>query len=176
MYRVKLFYCRDLVDAECYQRTLDFVCQLLQPACKPDDKFNQDEMILPCKHSCKLFTTGCGHRIPPKLQDGFDCSKLPDYSNIGSTCTSKPGCDYKLRTTGLSNRLCDGFLDCPDMSDETTCGYCPAGYLHCITSRTCIPVTSRCDGVVDCPGEVDERNCRKCTTWSQLSGGSKARF
>uniref|UniRef100_A0A2S2QD06 Atrial natriuretic peptide-converting enzyme n=1 Tax=Sipha flava TaxID=143950 RepID=A0A2S2QD06_9HEMI len=150
---------RDLVDAECYQRTLDFVCQLLQPACNPNVKLDQDEIILPCKHSCRLFTTGCGHRIPLKLQNGFDCTKLPDYSNIGSTCTSKPGCDYKLRTTGLSNRLCDGVLDCPDMSDETTCGYCPAGYLHCITSRTCIPVRSRCDGVVDCPGEADERNC-----------------
>lgn len=147
------------MDAECYQRTLDFVCQLLQPACTPDEKFHKDELILPCKHSCRLFTTGCGHRIPLKLQDGFNCSKLPDHSNIGSTCTSKPGCDYKLRTTGFSNRLCDGVLDCPDMSDETTCGYCPAGYLHCITSRTCIPLRSRCDGVVDCPGETDERNC-----------------
>lgn len=150
---------RDLVDAECYQRTLDFVCQLLQPACKPDVKLDQDETTLPCKHSCRLFTAGCGHRIPEKLLSSFDCTKLPDYSNIGSTCTSKPGCDYKLRTTGLSGRLCDGVLDCPDMSDETTCGYCPAGYLHCITSRTCIPARSRCDGVVDCPGEADERNC-----------------
>ncbi|CAH1713307.1 atrial natriuretic peptide-converting enzyme-like [Aphis gossypii] len=150
---------RDLVDAECYQRTLDFVCQLLQPACKTDVKLGRDEITLPCKHSCRLFTSGCGHRIPEKLLAGFDCSRLPDYSNIGSTCVSKPGCDYKLRTTGLSNRLCDGVLDCPDMSDETTCGYCPAGYLHCITSRTCIPARSRCDGVVDCPGEADERNC-----------------
>ncbi|XP_050436583.1 atrial natriuretic peptide-converting enzyme [Adelges cooleyi] len=150
---------RDLVDAECYQRTLDLVCQLLQPACRSNDKTMQDEMLLPCKHSCRLFTNGCGHRIPAKLLDGFDCSKFPEYSNIDSACASKPGCDYKLRTTGLANRLCDGVLDCADMSDEMTCGYCPAGYLHCVTTRTCIPVSARCDGVLDCPGETDERNC-----------------
>ncbi|VVC26019.1 Low-density lipoprotein (LDL) receptor class A, conserved site,SEA domain,Low-density lipoprotein (LDL) [Cinara cedri] len=151
---------RDLVDAECYQRTLELVCQLLQPACIVGPDGDEAAVVLPCEHSCRLFTAGCGHRIPPKLRDGFDCSKLPDYSNIGGTmCASRPGCDYKLRTSGLSNRLCDGVLDCQDISDETTCGYCPAGYLHCITSRTCVPVTSRCDGVADCPGETDERNC-----------------
>ncbi|XP_050533482.1 atrial natriuretic peptide-converting enzyme [Daktulosphaira vitifoliae] len=150
---------RDLVDAECYQRTLDLVCQLLQPACQSNENSMQDEMLLPCRHSCRLFMSGCGYRVPLKLLEGFDCSKFPEYSSIGSTCASKPGCDYKLRNTGLSNRLCDGVHDCPDMSDEKTCGYCPTSYIHCITTRTCIPLSAKCDGVVDCPGEMDERNC-----------------
>lgn len=70
-------------------------------------------------------------------------------------------CVSEMQRKSLSNRLCDGVIDCQDVSDEKSCTYCPSGYLHCGIGRTCIPQHHRCDGKNDCPDGSDERACRK---------------
>lgn len=66
-----------------------------------------------------------------------------------------------MQRKSLTNRLCDGVIDCQDVADEKACNYCPTGYMHCGTGRSCIPPQHRCDGKIDCPDGSDERACCK---------------
>lgn len=152
---------RELVDAECYRHAYDFVCQLLQPACKKGDK--EDEMILPCRSFCREFLAGCGSRLNEKVKGLIDCGRFPEVSSR-EMCYSKPGCVDELKSKALSPRICDGVLDCPDLSDEKTCTYCSANYLHCGIGRTCIRPEQQCDGREDCPDGSDERACLSLVT------------
>lgn len=147
---------RELVDSECYRLAYDFVCQALQPACSPREF--EDVLHLPCRSFCKEFWSGCGSRLPEKLRQALDCSNFPEYADYGS-CRPKPGCVDELKENALSPRICDGIVDCPDLSDERNCAYCRDGYMHCGVGRTCIPKTKRCDGKKDCPNGSDEKDC-----------------
>lgn len=68
---------------------------------------------------------------------------------------------HELQQRSLSSRVCDGTVDCQDLSDERSCNYCPKGYVHCGIGRACIPPHYRCDGKIDCPDGGDERACCK---------------
>ncbi|XP_024215406.1 atrial natriuretic peptide-converting enzyme isoform X2 [Halyomorpha halys] len=144
---------RELVDSECYRLAYEFVCQILQPPCS-------ENLVLPCRSFCKEFWAGCGSRLPPPLVQALNCSNFPEYSaEEESHCLPKPGCSDDLESRGLGSRLCDGVPDCPDLSDETSCNHCPAGSLHCTSSKTCVQRHSLCDGNMDCPDGSDERGC-----------------
>ncbi|KAG7188563.1 hypothetical protein KM043_008195 [Ampulex compressa] len=147
---------RELVDAECYQLAYDFVCQVLQPACLPGQL--EDLLQLPCRSFCREFWNGCGSRLPDKIKRALDCSNFPEYADEGS-CRPKPGCVQTLQAKALSPRICDGVIDCPDLSDEKNCAYCRDGYVHCGVGRTCIPRAKRCDGKIDCGNGSDEKDC-----------------
>nr|CAD7411060.1 unnamed protein product [Timema cristinae] len=159
----------ELVDAECYRLAYEFVCQLLQPSCLPrlpTDK--EDHMVLPCRGFCQEFHMGCGSRIPDKLKDMLNCNTFPDYIGTGS-CIPKPD----LQAQALTPRVCDGVIDCVDMSDETSCSYCPAGSMHCGIGSTCISPNKRCDGSHDCPDGSDEKACLSLApSMSALTKGS----
>ncbi|XP_068898618.1 atrial natriuretic peptide-converting enzyme isoform X2 [Tenebrio molitor] len=147
---------RELVDAECYRHAYEFICQILQPSCiKGDD---QDEMVLPCRNFCRDFMAGCGGRLSEKIKEVLDCSKFPEYS-----CATKPGCVEELQSRALSPRVCDGVIDCQDLSDERSCSYCTKDHLHCGVGRSCIRLNQRCDGRKDCPDGSDERACLSLT-------------
>ncbi|KYQ55121.1 Atrial natriuretic peptide-converting enzyme [Trachymyrmex zeteki] len=147
---------RELVDAECYPLAYDFVCQVLQPACRASQP--EDLLELPCRSFCREFWNGCGSRLPEKIKRALDCSNFPEYTGPGS-CRPKPGCVQALQSKALSSRICDGVIDCPDLSDEKNCAYCRDGYMHCGVGRTCVPHTKRCDGKADCPNGSDEKDC-----------------
>ncbi|XP_071563506.1 atrial natriuretic peptide-converting enzyme isoform X2 [Temnothorax nylanderi] len=147
---------RELVDAECYPLAYDFVCQVLQPACRSSQP--EDLLQLPCRSFCREFWNGCGSRLPEKIKHALDCSNFPEYAGPGS-CRPKPGCVQALQSKALSPRICDGVIDCPDLSDEKNCAYCQDGYMHCGVGRSCVPHTKRCDGKMDCPNGSDEKDC-----------------
>ncbi|CAH1156249.1 unnamed protein product [Phaedon cochleariae] len=147
---------RELVDSECYRHAYDFVCQLLQPRCR--NGVEEDEMVLPCRSFCRDFMAGCGSRLQGKIKEALDCNMFPEFGE-GGRCTTKPGCVDELQSRALSPRICDGVIDCQDVSDEKTCSYCPKNHVHCGVGRVCIPKSKRCDGRIDCPDGSDEKAC-----------------
>ncbi|XP_069697867.1 atrial natriuretic peptide-converting enzyme [Periplaneta americana] len=150
---------RELVDAECYRLAYEFVCQLLQPSClihQPGEL--EDKIVLPCRSFCREFHAGCGNRLPARFKDALNCKRFPEY-NGPSSCNSKPGCVKELQAHGLSARVCDGVVDCMDLSDERSCSYCPDNHIHCGAGKTCISLDKRCDGKQDCPDGSDEKGC-----------------
>lgn len=76
------------VDAECYRHAYDFICQVLQPACRKGD--NESAMLLPCRSFCRDFLTGCGSRLSGNIKQALDCNTFPEYRGEGS-CLTKPG-------------------------------------------------------------------------------------
>lgn len=150
---------REIVDSECSRQAYDFVCRMLQPPSLFCDS-NEPSVGMICRDYCQSFHKECGNRIPERYKTYFDCERFPE--SIGAqSCHSTPNCAESLQTKALSNRLCDGIADCPDLSDEIKCSYCPLNSLYCGRGRACIPRSARCDGKLDCPDGSDERDCRK---------------
>ena len=61
----------------------------------------------------------------------------------------------------MADRLCDGYPDCPDRSDERACAgcaqfTCPPGAR---SAGACLGPEQVCDGVSDCGGGEDEEDC-----------------
>lgn len=151
---------RELVDAECFREAFDFVCRLLQPPCEMHGSLYEPTPGIMCREYCQAFMQGCGNRIPQRFKQYFDCEAFPESTGIQS-CQQKPHCATDLQNNAQSPRLCDGYADCPDLSDERTCSFCTPNSLYCGRGRACIPRKARCDGKADCPDASDEKDCCK---------------
>lgn len=70
-----------------------------------------------------------------------------------------------------SNRLCDGYVDCPLGADEMGCFNCDKLSYSCFNSREealrsqhlqvpmCYSILEKCDGVSQCLSGKDEEDC-----------------
>ncbi len=161
---------RELVDAECFRQAFDFVCRLMQPPCMEQPPLEPEPGKI-CREYCQAFRQGCGNRLPEKFKKYFDCERFPE-STGSQSCQHRPGCAAELQQNGVSGRLCDGkwssiftfaiscfnikfwvvtkmikitgIPDCPDLSDEATCSYCPPNALYCGRGRACVARAKRC--------------------------------
>lgn len=156
LYRDLVSY-RQLADSECHPLAAELVCRLLQPECP--------RVLLPCRDFCQEFWSSCLQHLPPVLAHQIDCDNLPEYS-----CHSKPGCANELKARGKEGNICDGVVDCPDFSDETSCDQCGPGLLHC-GGLQCIDIARRCDGRLDCDNGSDEQNCLSLWPTGSEPGG-----
>ncbi|XP_064555858.1 uncharacterized protein LOC135440544 isoform X3 [Drosophila montana] len=149
---------RELVDGECFREAYDFVCRLLQPPCETHGISQQPTPGAICREYCEAFMAGCGGRLPARFRQHFDCERFPESTGTQS-CQQKPHCVGDMQSNVQSPRLCDGYADCPDLSDERSCAFCAANALYCGRGRACVPRKARCDGKADCPDGADEKDC-----------------
>ncbi|XP_077501488.1 atrial natriuretic peptide-converting enzyme-like isoform X1 [Amblyomma americanum] len=152
VYRDLVAY-RQLADSECHPLAAELVCRLLQPQCDDAER----RVVLPCREFCQEFWSSCQQQMPLAIAGHIDCGRLPEYSAAGS-CHTKPGCANELKARGKESHICDGVVDCPDFSDETSCDNCGPGLLHC-GDRQCVDIAQRCDARLDCDNGADEQNC-----------------
>ncbi|XP_047738739.1 atrial natriuretic peptide-converting enzyme [Hyalella azteca] len=163
-----LAFIREMVDSSCHSLALEFMCEVLQPDCH---KFSQptsrgtfeDELIPPCRDFCEEVMGACRTRLPPHLRLKIDCGKFPLFQD-GHKCTAKPGCSRELHLKGWAERVCDGVVDCLDMSDEDHCASCSPGSFRCGGGSQCVSQDRKCDGIEDCANGADERSCLSLTS------------
>ncbi|GAB6025113.1 hypothetical protein CHUAL_010542 [Chamberlinius hualienensis] len=143
-------FIRSIIESGCFEYAHYFVCQLLQPGC------HNGKPVLPCRSFCENFLEKCQYLLPSDLYRSLSCNILPEVGQ--AQCINTPECIHDLRSRGRNYLVCDGVVDCHDMSDETRCGWCSPGQFLC-GGRKCVDKRFRCDGKPDCPNEADERNC-----------------
>lgn len=91
----------------------------------------------------------------------------------------------------LNILICDGKVDCEDLTDEENCGKyiytmynrkvsykyvrvyilgdCIESEFLCPLSKTCVPLQKRCDGIIDCTFKEDEKDCCEYSTSSVMN-------
>eukprot|EP00095_Tigriopus_kingsejongensis_P003283 maker-scaffold781_size98004-snap-gene-0.18 protein:Tk03283 transcript:maker-scaffold781_size98004-snap-gene-0.18-mRNA-1 annotation:"basement membrane-specific heparan sulfate proteoglycan core" len=168
---------------DCEDRSDEYQCP---PSCDPNTQFtcNNGRCIgqdLRCDGTpqCQDSTDEIGCGAISKVAPGFFSSL--NGRIIGLTfdpCV--PGeCDEETQWECANHRrcidkrrLCDGYPDCPDQSDEDAemCPKVECGeewQFQCRDKQRCIDKRRRCDGYSDCLDESDENDCFavECDYW-----------
>lgn len=98
-------------------------------------------------------------------------------------CRSKSGCEHELKMRGRSHHVCDGIIDCNDLSDEAaTCDYCSPPNTRGSSSKNnkmfycgnkqCVEERKVCDAIIDCNNGADEQNCLRLRTSISIRSSS----
>ncbi|XP_046962666.1 uncharacterized protein LOC124532069 isoform X1 [Vanessa cardui] len=130
---------------------------------KPEKSYNKpqkfkDEVLeqIEIEHSCNnetSFLCASGACIPATSR----CNRLLDCP--GGEDERACSCADYLRAEFSQSKICDGFVDCWDYSDEINCEWCEEGQFVCSNARQCVEMTKVCDGTPDCPLGDDEKSC-----------------
>lgn len=145
-----------------------------------------------CKSVALLRVSHC--YVPQwRLNDEISmCSDESDICFVDGKFVCTKCMDGSLMIS--KKQLCDGVIDCRDLSDECICGSqkrgvenlcnqvcyapnpkcgsCNPGQIRCTNEDKCIDKTQICDGVVDCSKSgIDEIYCSKTYETSQLRTG-----
>ncbi|EDW04848.1 GH19622 [Drosophila grimshawi] len=157
---------KQLINANCSSRAVEFVCASLEPECRP----SHIGQLPPCRRICKAILEACSVVIAnsDQLSELFDCSQYPDVHE-----THKCEDPTRRRDYCYDNEFqchdgscipqqwqCDNIKDCAGGEDEDEqCLVCEHEEFRCRSNEKCIAENLRCDLNYDCFDASDEEDC-----------------
>lgn len=125
------------------------------------------------KHACMAFDNGgCSHICVALSGTTHSClcpSGMVFKDSMNLTCIDNGDCEFRCGSGECLPRtkLCDGFKNCVDNSDEENCSShnathsdCQFDEFTCADNSKCIPRTLRCNQNYDCADRSDELDCQ----------------